>query len=752
MKKILIGLIFIKTLCFSLTIDDLVYKNEKYYQATNIEIPYTGEIKEKEKGLTRHITFKNGMPIFLETFDEDGEKIEVGEFSPEENTGELKEYKKNNVVITLKIKPSFYEITKTYSDGKTLAKKIVFQNTYKVLSLFLIERYIEVDFTDERNKKAKIEVNKFGIDGVNIEYNLKDIENNLHISIKNGIKQRSNLLKENGLSNIEIFHENGNLKELKYYKNGHLVENIQYDNEGIKRNHIIYKDEKEITLYKESIGFEDMFSITETLKDGKTKEIAYCFGLKDVHIHEIGSTNVQEYERYNETINDKSKEYLYGIKINDSELGQSLDSNFEILTKKNAKRDEAYEYYPNGILKRDSKYTYDETGKIILKKEENAVLEEQKKFKYPNGNLLFEKFYTKNLLKENYSEKILNIFSINKNRSLDSEFENKKYYLENGTLIYEKISSKEKYALRMLKNKKIDVINLNKIMKYNESGTLIYHENFEKQKDEIVFTKKSYYSNKKINYSEEIVINTKNIKKLTLEEEAKVEVYNKYGTEYEFLNELDFPKVYKLKKYNNNEKLEFGIEMKYDEKTDETNSKSDFYDENGNLKISFIINYNEKEQFLKKSNYYALISTITYYSNGNIKNRKDVQFLDKNFSEFDTKIEETSYFVDGNIEKIEKNNIIKIFYNNGVLKEEKFIENTDEITKKYYLNNRLSEKKIVSEKSLIDSYFFYKNDGELIQEVLKYYKMAYHNKVLEKTVYKYYENGELIDEEVETEQ
>ncbi|MGL5152925.1 MAG: hypothetical protein ACRC7N_20400 [Clostridium sp.] len=751
MKKILMGLIFIKTLCFSLTIDDLVYKNEKYYQAINNKIPYTGKIEESEKGLIRHITFKNGVPIFLETFNEEGKKIEVGEFSPEKNIGELKEYKKNNVVITLKIKPNLYEITKTYSDGKTLAEKIVFQNTYKVLSLFLIERYIEVDFTDERNKKAKIEVSKFGVDGVNIEYNLKDIENNLHISIKNGIKQKTNLLKENEVRKIEVFHENGNLKELKEYKDGYLIENIQYDTEGIKTNHIIYKDQKNITLYEERIGREDTFVITEILKDGKRKEVYYYFGTKNVHIHDK-LDNEQEYEEYNEIINDKRMEYLYGIKINDSELRESLDSNFEILTKTIAKSNDVYKYYPNGILKKDSKYTYDETGKIILKKEENTVLKEQKKFKYPNGNLLFEEFYTKNLLKETYLEKILNIFSINKNRNLNSEFENKKYYLENGNLIYEKISSKEKYALRSLKNKKIDIIKLNKIMKYDEVGNLIYHEDFKKQKDKIVFTKKSYYSNKKINYSEEIVINTKDIKKITLDEEAEINSWNSHGIEYKILNEVYFPEVYKLKKYNDKEKLEFAIEMKYDEKTGETNSKSEFYNEIGNPKVSFIINYNEKGNFLKNSNYYALISTITYYSNGNIKDKKDLQYLDKNFSESDTKIEKISYFVDGNIEKIEKDNIIKIFYNNGILKEENFLKNTDEITNKYYINGKLSEKKIVSENSLIDSYFFYKNDGELIQEVFKYYKMAYHNKVLEKTLYRYYENGELKDEEIEIEE
>lgn len=729
-KIILIGNLILSNIIFA---QEIYLKDNLFYSKNNKEILYSGKDSFKNKNFYGEKIYKNGVLIKEVAYYKDNSPYKEFNYDLDKKIGLLKTYYKDKSFSSIEFGENYCNIIKKYGNGKisrdTKVRNIKFDtDTFANIQ----DVYFSRDLYPNYYYKEKI----YGVDGKLLESSLENKNENIYI--KNGKIQKDIFSEDEKNLTQEIYLENGGLIE-KYFatqdKNDKNFYNYNRFEQYLDDGTLIQIDEiVEGKLY--NIYSLDAFqgeSIIE--KDSLTKK------------ENNGTISIYKGEKEDKKNLTYKKEYLYEkiILTNKKDSGNSyekfsfgifvgksigdyydekLDKNLKNTIIKSTDKGISYfkEIYPNGVIKTYGengiiKRKYDESGKVIFDMDKNIndinylkLSNSKKEYEifYPNGKLAYKKEIKP--VKENFLKKF------------GETYPKESFYTDKGNLIYQgevyAPLDENPYPISFYDSiNSEEIFDLKRVKKYNNSGDIIYNEDFKIENNKFIINIKSFDEknpkNIRYNFIKKFDINGKNLSltecllerfengKIFLKKESKGE--NSTISYY-------YPtgKLKEISKYRKNKLL-----------------SSNFYYKNGNLYYQHTFN---KKDSSKES--------IKYNSNGKIS-----------FKYLKTPIS-------GKVPK-EKVNYEEYFSTGGLYQKSESIFEEDLLIKKnseeFYLNEKLLKKSEYSRETGIEKIIEYSNDGLVTSETIQ--KISFENgeKIILSKKVKEYDRNNTVTKEINEE-
>lgn len=729
-KIILIGNLILSNIIFA---QEIYLKDNLFYSKNNKEILYSGKDSFKNKNFYGEKIYKNGVLIKEVAYYKDNSPYKEFNYDLDKKIGLLKTYYKDKSFSSIEFGENYCNIIKKYGNGKisrdTKVRNIKFDtDTFANIQ----DVYFSRDLYPNYYYEEKI----YGVDGKLLESSLENKNENIYI--KNGKIQKDIFSGDEKNLTQEIYLENGGLiekffatqdKNDKNFYNYNRFEQylddgtlIQIDEISQGKIHNLYSLDafqgesiikKDTLTKKENNG---TISIYKGEKEDK-KNLTYK---KEYLYEKIILTNKKDsgnsYEKFSFGI-------FVGKSIGDY-YDEKLDKNLKNTIIKSTDKGISYfkEIYPNGIIKTYGengiiKRKYDESGKVIFDMDKNIndinylkLSNSKKEYEifYPNGKLAYKKEIKP--VKENFLKKF------------GETYTKESFYTDKGKLIYQgevyAPLEKNPYPISFYDSiNSEEIFDLKRVKKYNNSGDIIYDEDFKIEDNKLIINIKSFDEknpkNIRYNFIKKFDINGKKLslaecllerfengkiflKKESKEENSTVSYYYPTG------------KLKEISKYRKNKLL-----------------SSNFYYKNGNLYYQHI--FNEKDSSKE---------SIKYNSNGKIS-----------FKYLKTPIS-------GKVPK-EKENYEEYFSTGGLFQKSESIFEEDLLIKKnikeFYLNGKLLKKSEYSKETGIEKIIEYSNDGLVTSENIQ--KISFENgeKIILSKKVKEYDRNNTITREINEE-
>lgn len=729
-KIILIGNLILSNIIFA---QEIYLKDNLFYSKNNKEILYSGKDSFKNKNFYGEKIYKNGVLIKEVAYYKDNSPYKEFNYDLDKKIGLLKTYYKDKSFSSIEFGENYCNIIKKYGNGKisrdTKVRNIKFDtDTFANIQ----DVYFSRDLYPNYYYEEKI----YGVDGKLLESSLENKNENIYI--KNGKIQKDIFSEDEKNLTQEIYLENGGLIE-KYFatqdKNDKNFYNynrfeqylddgtlIQIDEISQGKIHNIYSLDAfqgESIIKKDSLTKKEnngTISIYKGKKEDK-KNLTY----KKEYIYEkIILTNKKD-------SGNSYEKFSFGIFVGKS-MGdyydEKLDKNLKNTIIKNTDKGISYfkEIYPNGVIKTYGengiiKRKYDESGKVIFDMDKNIndinylkLSNSKKEYEifYPNGKLAYKKEV--NPVKENFLKKFGETYS------------EESFYTDKGKLIYQgevyAPLDENPYPISSYDSiNSEEIFDLKRVKKYNNSGDIIYNEDFKIENNKFIINIKSFDEknpkNIRYNFIKKFDINGKNLSltECLLERFENGKIFLKKESKGENSTISYYYPIGKLKeisKYRKNKLL-----------------SSNFYYKNGNLYYQHI--FNEKDSSKE---------SIKYKSNGKIS-----------FKYLKTPIS-------GKVPK-EKVNYEEYFSTGGLYQKSESIFEEDVLIKKnseeFYLNEKLLKKSEYSRETGIEKIIEYSNDGLVTSETIQ--KISFENgeKIILSKKVKEYDRNNTITKEINEE-
>lgn len=729
-KIILIGNLILSNIIFA---QEIYLKDNLFYSKNNKEILYSGKDSFKNKNFYGEKIYKNGVLIKEVAYYKDNSPYKEFNYDLDKKIGLLKTYYRDKSFSSIEFGENYCNIIKKYGNGKisrdTKVRNIKFDTD-------IFANIQDVYFSRDLYPNYYYEEKIYGVDGKLLESSLENKNENIYI--KNGKIQKDIFSEDEKNLTQEIYLENGGLIE-KYFatqdKNDknfyHYNRSEQYLDDGTLIQIDEFSKGKLYNIYSldafqgESIIKKDSLTKKEnngtiSIYKGEKEDKKNLTYKKEYLYEKIILTNKKD------TGNSYEK-FSFGIFVGKS-MGdyydEKLDKNLKNTIIKNTDKGISYfkEIYPNGVIKTYGengiiKRKYDESGKVIFDMDKNIndinylrLSNSKKEYEifYPNGKLAYKKEITP--VKENFLKKF------------GETYTKESFYTDKGNLIYQgevyAPLEENPYPISFYDSiTSEEIFDLKKVKKYNNSGDIIYDEDFKIENNKLIINIKSFDEknpkNIRYNFIKKFDINGKNLSlaecllerfengKIFLKKESKGE--NSTISYY-------YPtgKLKEISKYRKNKLL-----------------SSNFYYKNGNLYYQHTFN---KKDSSKES--------IKYNSNGKIF----FKYLKTSISRKVPK---------------EKVNYEEYFSTGGLYQKSESIFEEDLLIKKnseeFYLNGKLLKKSEYSRKIGIEKIIEYSNDGIVTSETTQ--KISFENgeKIILSKKVKEYDRNNTITKEINEE-
>lgn len=727
-KIILIGTLILSNIIFA---QEIYLKDNLFYtKNNNQEVLYSGKDSFKNKNFYGEKTYKNGILIKEVAHYKDNSPYKEFNYDLDKKIGLLKTYYKDKSFSSIEFGENYCNIIKKYGNGK-ISRDTKVRNIKFDTDTFANTQ--DVYFSRDLYPKYYYEEKIYGVDGKLLESSLEDENENIYI--KNGKIQKDIFSEDEKNLTQEIYLENGGLIE-KFFatqdKNDKNFYNYnrfeQYLDDGTLINIDEVAQGKIHNIYSldafqgENIIKEDTLTKKEnngtiSIYKGKKEDKENLIYRKEYLDEKIILTNKKDsgnsYEKFSFGI-------FVGKSIGDY-YDEKLDKNLKNITIKNTDNGISYfkEIYPNGIIKTYGengviKRKYDEGGKVIFDMDKNIndtnylkLSNSKKEYEifYPNGKLAYKKEITP--VKENFLKKF------------GETYTKESFYTNKGNLIYQgevyAPLEENPYPISFYDSiTSEEIFDLKRVKKYNNSGDIIYDEDFKIENNKLIINIK-YFDEK----------NPKNIRYNFIK---KFDINGKKLSLTECL----------LERFENGK-----IFLKKESKRE--NSTISYYYPTGKLK--------EISKYRKNK----LLSSNFYYKNGNL-------YYQHTFNKRDSSKESIKYNSNGKIffrylktpisgkSPKEKVNYEEYFSTGGLYQKSESIFEEGVLIKKsseeFYLNGKLLKKSEYSRETGIEKIVEYSNDGLVTSETIQKIYFENGEKIILSKKVKEYDRNNTITKEI----